>query len=155
MGDIYKKLQELNITLPKAPQKGGVYTPAKRFAEKYVYISGCGPMIDEVISGKLGGKFTKEEGVTFARNCMLNILAVLEAEVGDLNKVKDAVKILTFVAGTDDFYDQPFVANGGSALLAELFGEEQVPSRSAIGVNALPGNAPVETEAIFELKQVG
>ena len=81
---------------------------------------------------------------------MLNVLAVLQAETGDLNRVKQPVKILTFVAGTDSFYSQPQVANGGSELLQALFGD--VPSRSAIGVNALPGNIPVETEALFELK---
>ena len=69
-----------------------------------------------------------------------------------MNKIKNVVKILTFVAGGEDFFDQPQVANGGTNLLIDLFGEEiGAPSRSAIGVNALPGNVPVETEAIFEL----
>ena len=103
--------------------------------------------------GKLGKEFTKEEGVEYSRNAMLNVLAVLEAEIGDLNKVKQPVKILTFVASEDSFDCQPFVANGGSQLLVDLFGAENAPSRSAIGVNVLPGNIPVETEAIFELKE--
>lgn len=84
---------------------------------------------------------------------MLNVLSVLEANVGDLNKVKRAVKILVFVASEDDFTEQPAVANGASALLAELFGAENIPARSAIGVNVLPGNIPVEIEAIFELEE--
>jgi hypothetical protein len=80
------------------------------------------------------------------------VLAVLEKYIGDLNKVKNCVKILTYVAGTEDFYDQPQVANGGSQLLIDIFGEEiGAPSRSAIGMIALPGNNPVETEALFEV----
>jgi enamine deaminase RidA (YjgF/YER057c/UK114 family) len=82
----------------------------------------------------------------------LNVLAVLEANIGDLNKVKNCVKILTFVSSADNFFDQPAVANGGSELLIKIFGPEAgAPTRSAIGVNALPGNIPVETEALFEI----
>lgn len=152
--NVYDKLKEMNLELPKVPPKGGVYAPCREFGEGLYYISGCGPVIGtEPIKGKLGKDFTTEEGKMFCRQAMLNVLAVLEDRIGDLNKVKRNVKILTFVAGTDDFYDQPAVANGGSELLAELFGTEKVPARSAIGVNALPGNIPVETEAIFEVIQ--
>jgi len=152
--NIYMRLEELGLTLPKAPVIGGVYSPAKRFGNGLIYISGCGPVIDgELIQGKLGENFTVEQGLEYSRKCMLNVLSVLEANIGDLNKVKNVVKILTFVAGTNDFYDQPLVANGGSKLLIDLFGEDMgAPSRSAIGVNALPGNIPVETEALFEFE---
>jgi enamine deaminase RidA (YjgF/YER057c/UK114 family) len=150
--DIYEKMKELNITLPKTPAKGGVYAPAKEFGRGLVYVSGCGPLVDKPVQGKLGREYSVAEGQQFARHCMLNVLAVLEANIGDLRRVKNCVKILTMVAGTDDFYDQPAVANGGSQLLADLFGDEVgLPSRSAIGVNALPGNIPVETEAVFEI----
>ena len=81
---------------------------------------------------------------------MLNVLAVLKREIGDLGRVKNLVKITTFVASTPDFYDQPQVANGGSELLAKLF--DEVPSRSAVGMAVLPGNIPVETEALFEIE---
>ena len=151
--DIYSKLKEMNLTLPKAPAKGGVYSPAKKFGEHLIYISGCGPVIDSPIAGKLGKEFQVENGQEFSKNCMLNVLAVLQNQIGDLNKVKNVVKILTFVAGTEDFSEQPAVANGGSQLLVDLFGAEiGAPSRSAIGVNSLPGNIPVETEAIFEVE---
>lgn len=150
--DVYQKLAELGLKLPTPPAKGGVYAPARQFGTGLVYVSGCGPSIGGVTcQGKLGSEFTLEQGQTYARNCMLNVLAVLEANIGSLNKVKAAVKITTFVASANDFYDQPKVANGGSALLVALFGEEAgAPSRSAIGVNVLPGNIPVETEALFE-----
>jgi len=150
--DIYEKIKQMGITLPKAPAKGGVYAPVKQFGQGLVYVSGCGPNIDGQFKGKLGKDFTIEQGQQFARNCMLNVLAVLEANIGDLRKIKNCVKILTLVASADDFYDQPAVANGGSQLLIDLFGPDiGTPSRSAIGVNALPFNMPVETEGLFEI----
>ena len=154
LSDAYEKLHELGLNLPTPPAKGGVYAQAKTFGSGFVYISGCGPSIDgTAVQGKLGQSVSLEEGQLYARNCMLNVLAVLEAHIGDLNKVRQVVKITTFVASADDFYDQPKVANGGSGLLVDLYGETAgAPSRSAIGVNTLPGNIPVETEALFELK---
>jgi enamine deaminase RidA (YjgF/YER057c/UK114 family) len=150
--DVYERMKELGIILPKAPPKGGVYAPVKEFGHGLVYVSGCGPNIAEPVKGKLGKEFTVGQGQEFARNCMLNVLAVLQANIGDLGKIKNCVKILTLVAGTEDFYDQPAVANGGSQLLIDIFGPEiGTPSRSAIGVNALPNNMPVETEGLFEI----
>jgi enamine deaminase RidA (YjgF/YER057c/UK114 family) len=85
---------------------------------------------------------------------MINALSVLEQAIGDLNKVKAIVKITTFVASADNFYEQPLVANGGSQLLADIFGMENLPARSAVGVNVLPLNMPVETEMLVELNPV-
>lgn len=154
MSKVEEKLQALGLTLPEPPAKGGLYSPAKRFGEKLVYISGCGPSLDGTpITGKLGAEVTQEQGYEYARNSMLNVLAVLKREVGDLDLVKSAVKVTCFVASAPDFYNQPQVANGGTQLLMDLFGQEAgAPSRSAIGQNVLPGNMPVETEGIFELK---
>ncbi len=152
--NVYDKLKELQLTLPAAPAKGGLYSPCQEFGDSLLYISGCGPVIgDQTYSGKLGKEYTTEEGMEIAKASMLNVLSVLEARVGDLNKVKRAVKILVFVASEDTFTEQPMVANGGSRLLGELFGMDNLPARSAIGVNVLPGNIPVETEAIFELEE--
>ena len=151
--NVYENLKALNLALPSPPAKGGVYAPAKLTEDGMLYVSGCGPILDEPIAGKLGAEFTAEDGVQFAQNCMLNILAVVEAVVGDLNRVQDCVKILVLVAGTDTFYSQPQVANGASGLLVSLFGAEAgTPSRSAIGAPALPGNIPVEVEAIFRVR---
>ena len=147
-------LKELGLTLPEAPAKGGVYTPCKLTEDGYAYISGCGPVIGGVqAAGKLGQEYSVEEGQKFAQNCMLNVLAVLEKKIGDLNRVADVVKILVFVASADDFYSQPQVANGASNLLVSLFGEDAgAPTRSEVGMNVLPGNIPVEIEAIFKIK---
>ncbi len=151
--DVYARLKELGLELPKAPAKGGVYSPTKEFGDHLVYVSGCGPVMNAPIAGKLGKEFTVEQAQTFAQNCMLNVLSVLQTGIGDLNRVKRCVKLLVFVAGSDEFYQQPMVANGASGLLVELFGEEKgAPSRSAIGVNALPGNIPVEVEGLFEIE---
>lgn len=152
---VYEKLEKLGITLPEKPVALGVYFPAKEFGEKFVYISGQGPMKDgkAVITGKLGKEVSIEDGQKAAFLCMLNVLGVLHHKIGDLNKVKSAVKVLGFVAGDSDFYDHPMVMNGGSQLLIDVFGEETgKAARSAIGTNALPGNIPVEIEALFELK---
>jgi enamine deaminase RidA (YjgF/YER057c/UK114 family) len=156
--NVYEQMKALGIQLPPAPAKGGVYAPAKRFGGGLVYVSGCGPAINalgnELPKGKLGKDFDLSHGQQFAKACMLNVLAVLEANIGDLRKVKSCVKITTFVASADDFFEQPAVANGGSQLLIDLFGPSAgAPSRSAIGVNALPGNIPVETEALFEIDE--
>ncbi|MDR1640549.1 MAG: RidA family protein [Clostridiales bacterium] len=150
--DITKKLEELNITLPEPPKKGGMYSSVKIYGGCYAYVSGCGPVIGTPVQGRLGAEFSIPEGQIYARNCMLNILAVLKRELGDLNRLKGAIKILTFVSSAEDFFDQPEVANGGSQLLKDLFGEEGLPARSAVGVSALPGNIPVETEALFEIE---
>lgn len=146
-------MAQKNITLPEPPPKGGVYAPCK-ISGNMAYVSGCGCIIgDMVAAGKLGRDYTLEQGQQFARNCMLNVLAVLKRELGDLARVRSVVKLLVFVASDDEFYQQPQVANGASELLGELFGQEiGIPARSAIGVNVLPGNLPVEIEAIFEFE---
>ena len=143
--DIYEKMKELGVELPAAPAKGGLYSSCKKFGGNLFYVSGCGPVIDGPVTGRLGKEVTVEQGQVYARACMLNVLAALEKAVGDLRRVKSAVKITTFVQSADDFHEQPAVANGGTQLLLELWGEEAgLPSRSAIGENALPGNIPVD-----------
>ena len=151
--DVEKNLLEKGIVLPAPPAKGGLYKPCKEFGANLAYVSGCGCSLDGTpVSGKVGKEFSLEQGRGYARASMLNVLTVLKAQIGDLSRVKSVVKILVFVASADDFYQQPQVANGASQLLLDAFGEEiGLPTRSAIGVNVLPGNLPVEIEAIFEL----
>ncbi len=153
--NVYEIMKEKKITLPAPPPKGGVYTPVQMFGTNLYYCSGCGPDIggDSNVIGKLGKELTLEEGQKAAYQCMLNILANLEAELGDLNRIKRFVKVLAFVNCTDDFGQQPQVVNGGSDLLMTLFGSEAgCPARSAIGTNALPGGFACEIEALVEVE---
>ncbi len=154
--DVNKRLEQLGILLPEAPNRAGLYVQTKEFGERMVYVSGCGPDLNgkEELKGKLGEEISIEQGQLAARNCMLNALAILKKNLGDLNRIQSVVKMLAFIASTNEFYSQPLVANGASQLLSEVFGEEAgCPSRSAIGVNVLPGNIPVEIELLLELKK--
>ncbi|MDE6202610.1 MAG: RidA family protein [Lachnospiraceae bacterium] len=150
---VYEKLKELGLAIPEVPAKGGMYAPCKKFGDRLIYVSGCGPAIGgEKITGKLGAEISMEEGKKYARQSMLNVLAVLERELGNLDRIKDCIKLTVFVASTEDFYDQPQVANGASGLLSALYGDDAgTPTRSAVGVNVLPGNIPVEIEGIFQI----
>ena len=146
MSKIEERLEALGLSLPTPPAKAGSYAPAKKFAGNLYFISGCGPSIGSPITGCLGKDVTAEEGYEYAKNCMLNVLAVLKREIGDLDKVKNVVKVTCFVASTPDFYAQPQVANGGTELLIQLFGEEVgMPSRSGWVSVPCPLNMPVET----------
>ncbi len=152
--NVYDRIKELGITLPQPPSKAGMYTQCVEFGQNLAYVSGCGPDLNgvEVIKGKLG-EMSIEEGQEAARCCALNALSILHRDLGDLNRIKRFVKALCFVASLDNFYEQPKVANGASQLLRDIFGhEEGVPARSAIGVNVLPGNIPVEIEYLIEVE---
>jgi enamine deaminase RidA (YjgF/YER057c/UK114 family) len=153
--DIYERLRELGIELytPKPPI--GIYVPMKEFGGKYVYTSGHGCDYKGVLKyiGKVGEGVSLEEGIWSARQCVINILGNLHNQLGDLNRIKKVIKVLGFVASGNNFFDQPKVMNGASQLLVDIFGEENgKAARSAIGVNVLPKNQPVEVEIIFELK---
>ncbi|GHV52939.1 hypothetical protein AGMMS49579_10920 [Spirochaetia bacterium] len=147
-------LKKYGLDMPNPPARGGIYEPAKEFGGNLYYLSGCGPVINgkQLYMGKLGVEYTVEEGQAAARYCVLNLLANLQAAIGDLGRVKRIVKMLCFVAGSDTFYDHPKVANGGSQLLEDIFGVEIGRcARSAVGMNALPGNIPVEIELLVEV----
>lgn len=152
--DVYAKMKEMGIALPTPPAKGGLYTPVVEFSDHLLYCSGCGPQLEGTsVEGKLGRDLTVEQGQEAARRCMLNLLANLDAKLGNLNRIKRFVKVLAFVNSADDFAQQPQVVNGGSQLLMDLFGEERgLPARTAIGVNATPGNIAVEIELLAEFE---
>jgi enamine deaminase RidA (YjgF/YER057c/UK114 family) len=155
MLNLEKTLEQYNLVMPAPPPRGGIYEAVKEFGDGLYYLSGCGPVFngEQQFTGKLGAEITIDQGQEAARYCILNLLANLKARIGDLNRVKRIVKMLCFVAGTDTFYDHPQVANGGSQLLVDVFGEERgCCARSAVGVNALPGNIPVEIEFLVEVE---
>ena len=147
-----ERLAELGLSVPDVPKPVAAYIPALRTGN-YVYTSGQLPMRDGqlMLTGKVGGEVSQEEAVECARQCGLNALAAVRAEVGELSAVKRIVKVVAFVASTPDFTGQPQVANGVSELLGEVFGEAGRHARSAVGVPVLPLDSPVEVELIVEV----
>ncbi len=119
-----------------------------------LFISGHGPYDDGIVktSGKVGRELSIEEGYQAARSTALNCLASVKAAVNDLDEIKRVVKLLGMVNCTEDFKDSPKVINGCSDLLVEIFGESGKHARSAVGMQALPGQIPVEIEMIMEIR---
>ena len=119
--DVYENLKKNNIEVPKPLEAKGMYLPVNRTGN-LVYLSGQGSIENGVnLTGRVGVDVTVEEAQHAAEVCMLNTLGALEAYLGDLNKVKKAVKILGFVAGADDFTQQAAVLNGASSVLIAAF----------------------------------
>ena len=152
MMGVYEKLAQMGLELPPLPPRGGIYKPVKQVGN-LLYVSGQGATLcgKPQITGKVGSERTIEEGQSAARLCVLNCLANLHDALGDLNRISGVVKVLGFVQSADGFSQQPKVIDGASALLEELWGENGVGARSAIGVNELPGNISVEIEFLFEM----
>ena len=147
-----ERLGELGLTVPEVAKPVAAYIPALR-SGNHVYTSGQLPMREGQLiqTGKVGGEVTQDEAVECARQCALNALAAIRAEIGELSNIKRIVKVVAFVASTPDFTGQPLVANGVSELLAEVFGDVGRHARSAVGVSVLPLDAPVEVELIVEV----
>ena len=150
-----EKFKELNLELPPVPKPGGVYKPCL-VDGKYLYLSGHGPVKNDrtLITGKVGEDLDIEEGKYAARQVGLTMLATIQDYLGELDKVKRVIKVLGMVNCTPEFEQHPYVINGCSELFAAVWGEDNgVGTRSAVGFVSLPGNIPVEIEAVFELKE--
>ena len=150
---IENKLKELNIELPNAPDPVGAYVAFKKIGN-LLFISGQLPISKngKIIKGKIGAGLDLEDGQRASKLCVINILAqVKKALNGDLNKVKNCIKITGFVNSIDDFKDQPKVINPASETLSSVFGVNGKHARAAISANSLPLGAAVEIEAIFEI----
>ena len=154
MSEIEDKLAQMGIDLPSTPPPIANYVPGV-LTGNLLYLSGMGPSAREdgtTPLGKVGADMTAEEGYEAARLTGINILARIKGEIGDLDRVRRVVKLLTMVNSAPDFTEQPAVANGCSDLLAEVFGDKGRHARSAVGVAALPNGIPVEIEAIIEVE---
>ena len=147
-----ERLEALGLSVPEVAKPVAVYLPAVR-SGNHVYTSGQLPMRsgELIATGKVGGEVSVEEAVECARQCALNAIAAVRAEVGDLSNVKRIVKVVAFVASTPDFTGQPGVANGASELFGEVFGDAGKHARSAVGVSVLPLDVPVEVEIVVEV----
>ena len=146
-----ERLTELGLELPSVVPPVAAYVPAVRSGD-LVYTSGQLPVSEGRmdVTGKVGALVTPEQAKELARVCALNGLAAIDALVG-LDSVVRVVKVVGFVASAPDFTGQPAVVNGASELLGDVFGDAGQHARSAVGVAALPLDAPVEVELVVEV----
>ena len=151
--NIADKLKQLKITIPDAPTPVGAYVAYKKTGN-YIFISGQLPIDSDgkIIKGKIGKDLTLSDGQDAAKICAINILAQVKKAVnGDLDKIKNCVKITGFVNSSDDFIDQPKVINPASETLTAVFGDDGKHARAAVSTNSLPLGVAVEIDAIFEI----
>ncbi len=150
---VEEKIKELGFELPEAPKPLAAYIPALQ-VDKLVFTAGQLPTVkgELKIKGKLGKEVTAEEGKAASEISALNCLGALKGVISDLDRIERVVKLTVFVNSAEGFVSQPAVANGASELIGKIFGENGKHVRSAVGVNELPLNAPVEIEIIVKLK---
>jgi enamine deaminase RidA (YjgF/YER057c/UK114 family) len=147
-----EQLQQTGFALPPQPKPGGIYKPFLQ-SGNLIYVSGHGPVMEDgsLIKGKVGFDINADAAKLAARQTGLTILSTLKAGLGSLDKIKRVIKVFGMVNCTLDFEQQPYVINGCSELFAQIWGDDGIGVRSAVGMGSLPGNIPVEIEAIFEL----
>lgn len=147
------RLQELGIELPPPPEKGGVYKTVVEVGN-IAYISGHGPYQNDktYMTGRVGDDVDLAGAQLAARQTGLALLSTLKAHFGSLDRITRLIKTLALVNSTNDFIEQPAAINGFSELFGEVFGEDGIGARSALGTSVLPGNIPVEIEIIVEFK---
>ncbi|MGI9658065.1 MAG: RidA family protein [Gaiellaceae bacterium] len=148
------RLEEMGLSLPSPPDAVANYVGLV-IVDKIAFVSGHGPTQngEHIFLGKLGQDMDVETGQKSAQLVILNMLATLKAELGELDRIARVVKLLCMVNSAPDFAEQPLVANGASDLLVEIFGDERGRhARSAVGMGALPFGISVEIEGIFEVR---
>ena len=146
-------IKKLGLVFPPSPKPLGVYRPTL-VVNRFLYVSGHGPVNNDgsLIQGKVGADLDREEGKAAARQVGLTVLSTIINNYGDIDNIKRVVKVLGMVNATPEFKWHPYVINGFSELMVEVFGEEMgIGVRSAVGMS-LPQNIAVEIEAHFELK---
>jgi enamine deaminase RidA (YjgF/YER057c/UK114 family) len=147
------KLSQMGLTLPEPGPPAGNYVGAVRVGN-LLFVSGHGPRSQgHYITGKVGSDLTTAQAYEAAKVVMLNCLASVKRELGELDRVKRVVKLLGMVNCTEDFTEHPTVINGGSDLLVALYGDQGRHARSAVGMQQLPMNIPVEIEMIVEVQE--
>jgi enamine deaminase RidA (YjgF/YER057c/UK114 family) len=146
-------LDQIGLKLPEVPKPVAAYIPAKQTGN-LVFTAGQLPMVNgELISkGLLGQDVEIDEANKAARVCTLNALAAIKGVIGDLDRIKQIVRVVGYVASVPTFTQQPAVVNGASELLLEIFGENGKHARSAVGMAVLPLNASVEIELTVEVE---
>lgn len=150
---ISQRIKELGLVLPNVAKPLAAYIPAKVVGNQ-IWTSGQLPLIDGEVMypGHVGGNVTEHQGIEAARRAALNAVAAAGQAVGSVDYITRVLKATVYVASDPSFGAQPKVANGASETLAMIFGSEGQHVRSAVGVAALPINAPVEVEVVFEFE---
>tara|TARA_Y100001954_G_C15742741_1_gene569359 strand:- start:132 stop:602 length:471 start_codon:yes stop_codon:yes gene_type:complete len=154
MTDLEKNIKLSNINLPTPVEPIANYSSFIK-SENYIFVSGQIPIVNGKLKyvGKLGKELDIQQGQDAARLCLLNSISITKLALNnDLSRLERCLKITVFVNSTNNFYDQPRVADGASDLIRDLFKEKGDHARSAVGVNALPKNVCVEIESIFEYR---
>ena len=153
MGAVEDRLAELGLTVPEVVPPVAAYVPVVRDGD-LVFTSGQLPMVAGALAatGKVGAEVGADEAKALAETCALNAIAAIKSEIGDLDKVSRVVKVVGFVASDPGFTGQPGVINGASELFVKAFGDKGIHARSAVGVAALPLDAPVEVEVIVSVR---
>ena len=152
MGNIENKIKELGLQLPEPPKPLAAYIPAKQVGN-LVFTAGQLPMVNGeiILKGLLGQDVEIDPAYNAAKICTLNALSAIKGVIGDLDKIKQVVRVVGYVASVPTFTQQPSVVNGASELLLEIFGENGKHARSAVGMAVLPLNAAVEIELTVEV----
>jgi len=145
-----QRLAAAGFTLPEPPRPVATYVTSVRTGN-LLFLSGHGECGETQKLGKVGRELTLAEGAHSAERVGLCMLATIKAAVGELSKVKRFVRILGMVQSTEDFMDHPQVMNGFSDLMVVAFGDHGRAAHSAVGMQSLPSNMPVEIEATVEL----
>lgn len=147
-----EKLKELGIDLPEVGKGHPAMAPGV-ITGNLLYLSGATPpdRDGKPWKGRVGDVYSVEEGYQAARLCAIQQLAQAKAVLGDLSRINRVVKVLGMVNCVPGFEQTPQVMHGFSEMLLEVFGERGIHARSAVGLQALPSNVPIEVETIFEI----
>lgn len=150
--NIEKRIEELGLVLPKPQPPGALYIPVKR-SNNLLFVSGQVPMNDgvPVYTGKIGSERNIEYGMEAAQMCLLNMLSTLKNYCGNLNKIKEVIKLQIFVNSDIGFDKQHIVGNAASQILIDIFGVSGYHARTVVGTNQLPLDFSVEIEGIFDV----
>lgn len=152
-GTVEKKLAELGVTLPAPAAPIANYVGAVR-SGNLIFVSGqlCfGPDGKIVAAGKLGAGVSMQQGLAAARICAINLIAQVKGIVGDLDRVVRVVRLGGFVNAGPDFSEGPKIMNGASDFMVDVFGDRGRHARTTVGVAALPLDAVIEVEGVFEV----
>lgn len=151
---IEQRLTDLGILLPSGTAPAANYVNAVH-SGNLLFIAGKAPLPEngKLPKGKLGREFSTEDGYRFTRSAAIDLIAVMKAELGSLERVARIVEIQGYLNTVDDFEDHALVLNGCSDLLVEVFGDKGLHARSVLGANSLRGGLPVVLKAVVEVTQ--